>query len=266
MVEEKGKELEKKRKELLEVYQQWYEQLTELLEKCPVFRDRQYSHPYYLHIPDDWYQSTYRILIVGEEGRGEKPFDRPIEEAQEFNRTYLLRQLGKSSQYDRQYEWNNSPFWRRIRSIDELMKGKDHSITWTNLDMIHHNGTKDCALTAKERKALHDTDIKILSKEIDILQPTHVIYFGWYFISVRAELHNDHSDVFKHLYTSEKRRDNSQWGKEKMTKYPEYQKNGNVIWHIFTYHPGWVNRQKQAFKEEYEKKVLDQISDTLTQG
>ena len=63
MVEEKGKELEKKRKELLEVYQQWYEQLTELLEKCPVFRDRQYSHPYYLHIPDDWYQSTNHILM-----------------------------------------------------------------------------------------------------------------------------------------------------------------------------------------------------------
>lgn len=255
MVEEKGKELEKKRKELLEVYQQWYEQLTELLEKCPVFRDRQYSHPYYLHIPDDWYQSTYRILIVGEEGYGEKTFNLPIEKAQEFNRDFLLDQINN--------EGKHSPFWRRIWRIAESMKDKgySYSITWTNLDMIHHNGTKGCALTAKERNALHSTDIKILSKEIDILRPTHVIYFGWYFVSVRAELQDGHSEVFKHLYPSEKRGDNSQWGKDKMTKYQECQENGNRLWHIFTYHPGWRRKPK-----DYEDKVLNQISETLTQG
>ena len=249
--------VDEKRKELFTAYQKWE---TELMEKCPELINKQYSHPYYLHIPDDWYESQYRILIVGEEGHGEKTFNLPIEEAQEFNRDFLLDQLNN--------EGKHSPFWRRIWRIAELMKDKGYpySITWTNLDMIHHNGTKGCALTAKERNALHSTDKKILSEEIRILEPTHVIYFGWYFTSVRAELQDDHSEVFKHLYPSEKRGDNSQWGKEKMTKYPEYQKNGDRIWHIFTYHPGWVNRQKQAFKEEYEKKVLDQISETLTPG
>ena len=257
--------VEEKRKELFEVYQKWE---TELKEKCPELINKQYSHPYYLHIPDKWYESQYRILIVGEEGHGEKNFDLPIEEAQEFNRDYLLRQLGKSK--SDQYKWNGSSFWRRIRSIAQLMKdnGSSYSITWTNLDMIHHSIKKgNCKLKQKERESLHSTPTKILSEEIRILQPTHVIYFGWYFVSVRAELHDDHYDVFKHLYPSEKRGDNSQWGKDKMTKYPEYQKNGNRIWHIFTYHPSWGYRQKRNDNgKSYEDKVLDQISELLTQG
>ena len=129
--------VEEKRKELFTAYQKWE---TELMEKCPELINKQYSHPYYLHIPDDWYESQYRILIVGEEGHGEKTFNLPIEEAQEFNRDFLLDQLNN--------EGKHSPFWRRIWRIAELMKDKGYpySITWTNLDMIHHNGTKGTCL------------------------------------------------------------------------------------------------------------------------
>ena len=73
--------IEEKRNELFDVYRKWEK---ELKGKCPELINKQYSHPYYLHIPDKWYQSTYRILIVGEEGHGEKTFNLPIEEAQEF--------------------------------------------------------------------------------------------------------------------------------------------------------------------------------------
>lgn len=251
--------VEEKRNELLDAYQQWYGQLTKLLETCPVFRDKKYtySHPYYLHIPDKWYESQYRILIVGEEGYGEKKFDLSIEEAQEFNRDYLLRQLGKSKSV--QYKWNGSSFWRRIRSIDKLMKdnGSSYSITWTNLDMIHHSIKKgNCKLKQKERESLHSTPTKILSKEIEILRPTHVIYFGWYGISLEKEL----PDVFSRLYPNGLG-DDSQWKDEKMAKFQE-----NGIWHIFTYHPSWGYRQKRNDNGKgYEDKVLDQISEALTQ-
>ena len=47
--------------------------------------------------------------------------------------------------------------------------GSSYSITWTNLDMIHRSAKNgNCKLKKKNRKALHDTDIKILSKEIEI--------------------------------------------------------------------------------------------------
>ena len=242
--------VEEKRKELFEVYQKWE---TELKEKCPELINKQYSHPYYLNIPDKWYESQYRILIVGEEGHGEKKFDLPIEEAQEFNRDFLLDQLNN--------EGKHSPFWRRIWRIAELMKDKgySYSITWTNLDMIHHldTGERDCVLQDNERIALHSTPTKILSEEIRILQPTHVIYFGWYGISLEKEL----PGVFRSLYPNGLG-DDSQWKDKKIVK---FQKNG--IWHIFTYHPGWGYRQKRDDNgKSYEDKVLDQISETLTQG
>ena len=247
--------VEEKRKELFEVYQTWE---NELKQSCPKLITEEFSHPYYLYIPDDWYQSTYRILIVGEEGYGEKTFNLPIEEAQEFNRDYLLRQLGKSKSV--QYKWNGSSFWRRIRSIAQLMNdnGSSYSITWTNLDMIHHSIKQgNCKLKKKERESLHSTPTKILSKEIDMLRPTHVIYFGWYGISLEKEL----PDVFSHLYPNGLG-DNSQWKDEKMVKFQE-----NGIWHIFTYHPSWGYRQKRDDNgKSYEDKVLNQISDTLTQG
>ena len=88
--------VEEKRKELFTAYQKWE---TELMEKCPELINKQYSHPYYLHIPDDWYESQYRILIVGEEGHGEKTFNLPIEEAQEFNRDFLLDQLNNEGKH-----------------------------------------------------------------------------------------------------------------------------------------------------------------------
>ena len=245
--------VEEKRKELFEVYQQWYGQLTELLKKYS------YSHPYYLHIPDDWCQSTYRILIVGEEGYGEKEFNLSIEKAQEFNRKYLLSQIDPD-QLDKndRYKRSGSSFWRRIRSIDELMKdnGSPYSITWTNLDMIHHSIKKgNCKLKQTERESLHSTPI--LPKEIDILRPTHVIYFGWYGISLEKEL----PDVFSRLYPNGLG-DESLWKDEKMAKFQE-----NGIWHIFTYHPNWGYRQKRDDNgKSYEDKVLNQISDTLTRG
>ena len=250
--------VEKKRKELFEVYQKWE---NELKQSCPKLITEEFSHPYYLHIPDKWYESQYRILIVGEEGHGEKEFDLTIEKAQEFNRTYLLSQI-TPDQLDKndRYKRNGSKFWCRVRSIDQLMKDKgySYSITWTNLDMIHHldTGDRGCVLQDDERISLHSTPTKILYEEIRILEPTHVIYFGWYGISLEKEL----PDVFTRLYPNGLG-DESLWKDEKMAKFRE-----SGIWHIFTYHPSWGYRQKRDDNgKNYEDKVLNQILETLMQ-
>ncbi len=227
--------LEEKRKQLFGVYQAWEK---ELKEYCPQLIKKEYSHPYYLHIPDDWFAAQHRVLIVGEEGFGEKQFDIRIVEAQEFNKNYLLWQLAPGAN-------NRSPFWQRIRKIAAL---SDVSITWTNLDMIHLSSRKTCALKKCDRIALHQTPTAILNEEIRILEPDIVVYFGWYGISLRAEL----PAVFRTLYPGGLK-DYSQWKEEKM-KVIEI----DGIHHIFTYHPGWGQRVKG-----YEDKVLQVISDVL---
>ena len=147
--------LEKRRNQLLETYAQYR---SELQEKCPQLVKEGYSHPYYLHIPEQWFARKYRVLIVGEEGYGVTAHDVSIADAQTFNKEYMESQLGASSVYQR----NNSPFWNRIRKIHALFGAENVSITWTNIDKIHKSGIGSCQLRAQDRNILHKTPTRIL--------------------------------------------------------------------------------------------------------
>lgn len=240
--------LEEKKTQLLETYRKWS---AELNESCSQLVNEHFSHPYYLHIPDHWYQSQYRILIVGEEGYGEKKFNAPIEEVQAFNRDYLNRQLGIETQDN--YTRSSSAFWKRIRAIATLFNGTSFAITWTNLDKIHRSGKGNCRLTKKDREALHQTPTHILAEEIALLQPTHVIYFGWYGISLKEEFQNAFLPVFTQLYPNDLG-DSSGWEPKKIKVITEANTH-----HIFTYHPNWGQRQKDG----YEDCVINCIRETL---
>lgn len=241
--------LQEKREHLVEIYQKW---AIELSNVVLLDNHETYSHPYYLHIPDNWFDSKYRLLIVGEEGYGEKQFDTSIADAQAFNRDYLKSQLGLPN--PRNFTRSSSAFWRRIRVIARSLEGTPFSMTWTNLDKIHRSGRGNCKLRKSDRVALHTTPIKILSEEINILQPTHVIYFGWYGISLESEL----PEVYKILYPAGSR-DNSMWKGGEINPI----KINNVC-HVFTYHPNWGQRIKN-YKNEigYEEYVIEKIKETL---
>ena len=99
--------------------------------------------------------------------------------------------------------------------------------------------------------ALHQTPTAILDAEICILKPDIVVYFGWYGISLQAELPN----VFQGLYPGGLK-DYSQWKEEKMKV---IEKDG--IHHFFTYHPGWGQRVKG-----YEDTVLQTIAEILDEN
>ena len=170
---------------LLKLYRDWK---AELEKVCPQLLCKEFSYPYYLHIPDDWYERKFRVLIVGEEGHGSerKNFDMPIECVQTFNREYIAAQLDppdKAISWKPLYKRNNSAFWNRIRKIKALRGPNEISLTWTNLDKIHRLGSK-CALNGKQRLALHQTPTAILSEEITLLNPTVVIFFCWYVVSL----------------------------------------------------------------------------------
>ena len=229
--------LNEKRGLLLTVYRAWEKELREI---CPQLVCETYSHPYYLHIPEDWFDRKYRILILGEEGFGDKQFDLPIEKAQEFNRDYL------AAQWDRNHpEYNKrSPFWRRIRNIAGLFEPGLVSITWTNLDMIHLSRRGRCQLREAEQIALHSTPTKILREEIHLLQPTHVIWLGWYGISLKMELPEVHANLYRQNAEGRFSWQDSQF------EVVSYQ----GIVHVFTYHPSWGQRQKG-----YEAAVLERI-------
>lgn len=232
--------LEERREQLYEIYKIWE---TELKSACPEIITERYSHPYYLHIPDGWFDRNIRIMIVGEEGAGkDHRFDKTIEDAQLFNKEYLMSQLNKS---DPKYMKNCSQFWHRFRRIASLSEA---SVVWNNLDKIHVCRQGNGKLKVSERRMLHQTSTKVLQEEIKILEPTHIVFFGWYGISLQSEC----PAVFQELYPGGLK-DFSVWKPKKMASF-----SVDGIHYIFTYHPAWRNKGKN-----YENEVMELIQDSL---
>lgn len=241
-----------KQKALLDIYREW---LCELGNKQPGLLEDKYSNPYYIAIPKGWYESKIRILIVGEEGYGESGCLKgdgigldEIEKIQTFNWSYLASNLLDGdvdfALYPDSYqcEVNKSPFWRRARELY-----KCGCCAWSNFDKIHIRREKRCALSVRERSRLHSLNKRVLQDEINILDPTHIITFGWYGISVEHEL----PEVFKELYPGGIK-DKSRWFKSVVTI-----SHGNRFY-IFSYHPGWRNTPKG-----YEEWVISEFEKTM---
>lgn len=235
---------EETNKKLIKVYTQW---LTELFEKAPDLLGNVYSNPYYTSIPENWFESAGpRIMVVGEEGFGEwangKGENVPvlpdeIEKIQSFNYSYLREQLRIDDG-----EINNSAFWRRFRKVAEY-----GVCCWTNIDKIHVRSNARCALSEKKRKLLHSVNTQVLFEEMSILNPTHIIFFGWYGTSLRHEF----PELYNQLYPGGAG-DSSIW---KNSVVP-IKHEGRT--YIFTYHPSYRSK-------DYEEKVMDVFKETLLQ-
>lgn len=224
--------------QLITKYAAW---LSELRRCAPVLLTGNFSNPYYTSIPDGWFETEKpRIMVIGEEGFGlwgcgksgvigdsESPFYSPEDfaEIQTINRDYLRTQLGQSSSGKR----NSSPFWNRFRRISRY-----GICCWTNIDKIHRLSKARCTLSKSERSLLHSTSIRILNEEITLLRPTHLVFFGWYGISLRHEL----PTLFSQLYPGGIG-DSSVWRDSKIVRIDcENYKS------LFLYHPAWGSRNK----------------------
>lgn len=232
---------------LRQKYEKW---LQELKESQSHLLEKEYSNPYFISIPNGWYDSKTRILVVGEEGYGTWGCGKgdgtvsadEISKIQDMNRQYLGKQLDYIA-LDIGEKKNKSPFWRRFMAINQY-----GICAWSNIDKIHLLKERKCQLTNRDRMALHSLSTKVLKEEISILQPTHVIFFGWYGISLKHEL----PEVFEQLYP-EGLGDSSVWNKNVVALDIDQKK------YIFTYHPGWHNQPKG-----YEEKVMSVFKGALS--
>ena len=236
-------------------YSNW---LDELRNKEPNLLSDAFSNPYYACIPKGWSDSEVRILIVGEEGfglwgRGREDGVMPddIESIQTFCWSSLASYLNQELEYELyplayHFQYRHSPFWSRARKLFE--RGV---CAWTNIDLIHYRSDENgkCVLSDIDRARLHSLDSRILAETIDIMQPTHVVFSGWYGISLKHEL----PEVFQELYPNDLG-DDSRWKKNVVTV--PYK----GIYYIFSYHPNWGIRQKN-----YEKRVLSELDCTIGQ-
>ena len=144
------------------------------------------------------------------------------------------------------FEWkmNNRPFWRRFNKLRENLQ--DASFCWTDLDKVHRlidpsRGIKSCRLTDVQSNELHK--YPVLQAEIDIIKPTHIVFFGWYGYSLRCEL----PEIYCKLYKAGK----EQWIEDGFCTTITAD---NDIRYIFTYHPNWCTRNG------HEESVIEKIT------
>ena len=223
--------------------------LKDIETDVPCLLEKKFSNPYFISIPESWFTTNSpRILIVGEEGFGTygcgkqgNPHEiidcHDVESIQNLNYTFLRKQLGKEVG-----DINASPFWRRFREI-----AKYGECAWSNIDKIHLLRNWNCRLSNKDRKLLHSINTRILHEEISILNPTHVVFFGWYGVSLQHEL----PSLFKKMYPNGLG-DNSVWNKDVVA----FEEDGRH--YIFAYHPNWGYRNRG-----YEDKVISVLKEHL---
>ena len=241
-----------KNNQLKNMYEQW---LSELVSIQPEFLNPDYSNPYYTAIPYGWFDSDIRIYCIGEEGHGTWGCGKSdgieasdFDYIQSWNWRYLSSNICPDETFnhplysvEEKEEFNTSPFWNRFRKLREY-----GPCAWSNIDKIHVLGS-ECALKKKDRVKLHETETKIIAKELEILQPTHVVFFGWYGISLQQEM----PKLFSELYPAGLD-DESVWKKSVVTR------SIDGINYIVAYHPNWGSKQKG-----YEEWVLEEFKKTI---
>ena len=231
------------REKLLELYAEWLNEIK--AERFKLLSDK-FSNPYFVSIPDGWESAEHRIMIVGEEGYGKWGCGKAdgwsaddIEKIQRYNYETVAEILDRGA--------DRRKFWKRF--IEVYKSG--YPCIWNNIDKIHFLEKRKgkYALTKEERIYLHSTNIKILKREIEILTPDVVVFFGWYYNSLVNEL----PEICNKLYPDGEG-DNSLW-KKNVCKITE-----KDIDYIFTYHPSWRGKYKPA---DYEERVIECIKNCL---
>ena len=236
-------DLEKTQEKLITEYQNWWIELKGLSKEKYNFTDKEYSLPYFTFVPDFWYKNNaIKVLIIGEEARGDWDVDdwrnAGIDKIMAWAKNHQKEQLSNKTK---------SVFWQRVKKIKNI-KPDRIVCAWTNIDKIHHNGTKNCSLNKEERILLHSTEIKILAKEIEYFNPDIVVFFGWSNRkeAIKAELPKLYNKFFvKESYEY-----------EKLFEYIYRIQDGTKTY-IFTAHPGWHGKYKPSDYEENVYKAVE---------
>jgi hypothetical protein len=238
------KKTDEAERKLLSLYDKWF---NEVQKNSPdFFTNKDFSCPYYIGIPNGWFESDVRVLIVAENGfgyygngkdEGISPSD--YKTLQSINLGELPKAVGNPDD-------GEHPFWTRARKI------VDHGfpVAWTAIDKICIRRDRKSKLNDTDRERLHSVNTKILAEEIDILEPTIVIFFGWHELSLEHEL----PEVYGELYPNGKG-DNSRWKNTVVS----IEKERIYIFSYNPHNPYWRDKP-QNYEEsviaEFEKHIV----------
>ncbi|CAJ7237864.1 Uncharacterised protein [Burkholderia pseudomallei] len=153
------------------------------------------SCPLLLKIPEGWYESDKRVLVVGQETLGwgfrqGEYYAWPHPDLLAFtdfvaaqDSVLALVDGYAAFEYARHQPDNyRSPFWQAYRQIRQAVgnqpDGLDTSVLWTNLFRMALDETSVVKRgTLEETKVLQSVSASVLQREIEILNPSAVVFY-----------------------------------------------------------------------------------------
>lgn len=145
--------------------------------------------PFFMQWGNSYFETSRpRVLFVGKAVNGWVTKTRNVDEMFNLNNPKRIfavddqiEWVDKLSRANPKYNTNKSSFWKLIRRTTKLITNQDSlsSIAWSNLYKIapYAGGNPN----AKLRRMQFDVCCQILKKEIDVFEPTHVVFLtsGW---------------------------------------------------------------------------------------
>lgn len=226
---------------VLALFAQWKQEVG---VKNPQLFSGAFSNIFCPGVTNDWVQSTMRMMVIGEEATWSSRDRYNYHKDAELRtcQRWIIDEM--NGQLTGTQKPHKSPFWRRIRAMKKAFP--DAAFFWANMDCINTSAGK--ALSSPDRKALHDCNTQLARQLVDIINPTHIIFFGWHDISLQHEFPDLCGVVYPHKF--------GDTGYMKENRYllrTKYQ--GKTV--VFTYHPSWLRANSDDYIQRINKLLLE---------
>jgi hypothetical protein len=145
--------------ELLSLYKNRQKDFKKVLE---IFPEDDLAGPFLMSPNPDFYTSSNRLLIIGQETNGWS-----------YHIDDLEKQMENYEDFNVGIEYYASPFWNITRKVENALENKPYSCAWTNLNKFDLDGGRPYGEYETMISKLDD----ILLSEMKILNPDFCIFF-----------------------------------------------------------------------------------------
>ena len=146
-------------KELLSLYLSKQEDFRKVVEK---FSDDDIAGPLLMSPNPDYYISTNKLLIIGQETNG---WSYHIDDIEKQMKSYEEFNVG--------IEYYASPFWNITRKVETALGNNQHTCAWTNLNKFDLDSGRPFG---EYETAISELD-DILLSELKIIKPDFCLFY-----------------------------------------------------------------------------------------
>lgn len=147
------------KKELFLLYTTRQEDFKKIVERFP---EDDLAGPFLMSPNPDYFNSTNKLLIIGQETNGWSYHIDDIE-----------KQLTTYEEFNVGVEYYASPFWNITRKVENVLDNKPYSCAWTNLNKFDVDAGRPYG---EYESAISEID-DILLSEINILKPQFCLFY-----------------------------------------------------------------------------------------